>query len=177
MQPISYFLNKNGSDKCQTNHTYQLVYDSIFNSYDRNGVWDILESGIEKGGSLAAWKEYFPNAKVTGVDVEDVRSPEFKNADVEFILADIKEYKSDRQFDIIIEDGNHSNYDALWAGINLSKHLKVGGILFIEDVQEGFMIPFLLWGKLSGVFTVNAMDMRRLTDSHDNFVIVIQRLQ
>lgn len=174
--PISYYLKKNGSDKCGK-HTYEYVYDSIFNTFDRNAEIDILESGIEYGGSLSAWKEFFPNAKVTGVDIRDNRKPEFVRDDVEFIIGDIKDYKPDRKFDLIIEDGNHSNFDALWAIANLSHHLKDGGVLIVEDVQEGFAIPFLSWGKLLGDYVLVAVDMRRLTHTHDNFVIQIQKLK
>lgn len=174
-KPISYYLSKNKSDKCWT-HTYQYVYDELFYHYNQNSELDILESGVEKGGSLCAWKEYFPNAHVTGVDIVDSRLPEFKRDDVEFVISDIKTYVPIKKFDLIIEDGNHSNEDCLWSAINLSKHLKDFGILIIEDVQEGFMAPFLLWGKLCGDYALTVYDMRRLTNSHDNFVIKIQKL-
>lgn len=173
---ISYYLNKNKSDKC-IDHSYQYLYNRLFSYIDRNEKLDILESGVEKGGSLCAWKEYFPNAKVTGVDIVDTRLPEFIRDDVEFIVTDIKQYKPDRQFDIIIEDGDHSNHDALWAGINLAEHLKLGGHLIIEDVQEGYMIPFLLWGKLLGDYVVNTIDLRRITHKHDNFLIDIEKVR
>lgn len=171
---ISHYLNKNGSDKCRT-HTYQYLYDDLLASFDRNAPIDILESGVEYGGSLAAWKEYFPNARVTGVDIKDVRK--HKRDDVEFIVGDIKEYKPDRLFDLIIEDGDHSNHDALWSGVHLSKHLKIGGTLIIEDVQEGYMVPFLLWGKLNGDYVVETIDMRRITERHDNFLIKIRKIE
>jgi hypothetical protein len=169
---ISAILNRNGSDKCYS-HTYQIVYDGLFKSYKKDAPLDILESGVEKGGSLCAWKEYFPNAKVTGVDIVDARLPEFKTNDVEFVLSDIKKYKPDRKFDIIIEDGNHSNHDALWSALNLTKHLKEQGVLIIEDVQEGYALPFILWGQLNGRFVVQTVDMRLLTKTHDNFMLVI----
>lgn len=176
MEKISDYLNKNGSDKCKT-HTYQYWYDGLFSTIDRNAKLDILESGIEFGGSLCAWKEFFLNANVTGVDIVDRRLDEFKRDDVEFVLADIKEYKTTKKFDIIIEDGNHSNFDALWAATNLSPYLKDEGILIIEDVQEGFAVPFLMWGKLNGDYAVVVVDMRRITNTHDNFLIQIQKLR
>ncbi len=172
---ISYYLNKNGSDKCRT-HTYQYLYDDIFSQVNRSAELDILESGIEYGGSLATWKEYFPNARVTGVDVVDKRATQHLRSDVEFIVGDIKDYKPNRKFDFIIEDGNHSNNDAIWAAVNLAPHLKEGGILVIEDIQEGFMVPFILWGQLNGDYALSAIDMRRITNSHDNFLIKIQKL-
>ena len=169
---ISEILNRNGSDKC-TKHTYNYLYDRLFGDFDKEAPLDILESGVASGGSLCAWKEYFPNAKVIGVDVVDIRTPEFKRDDVEFVFSDIKKYEPDRKFDLIIEDGNHSNYDALWAAINLSKHLKSLGTLIIEDVQESYMVPFLLWGLLNGNYIVETIDMRRILNTHDNFLIKI----
>lgn len=174
MSKISTILTRNGSDKCAFRHTYHYLYNDLFAKFDRSASLDILESGIEHGSSLYAWKEYFPNARVTGIDIVDVRSEEFKGDDVEFVKTDIKAYVPDRKFDIIIEDGNHSNFDAMWAGEHLPKHLKEGGILVIEDVQEGFAVPFMLWGKLSGKYAVSAIDLRRYTNTHDNFLIKIE---
>lgn len=171
MQTITDYLNKYGSTK-EENHSYSIFYNQIFSEYDRNAPLDILESGIEYGGSLYAWKEFFPNARVTGVDIEDQRK--IKRDDVEFVLSDIKDYKADRKFDIIIEDGNHSNEDAIWSAVNLSKLLKPSGVLIIEDVQEGFVVPFILWGKLHGDYILEAVDMRRITNTHDNFLIIIR---
>jgi len=172
---ISAILNNNGSDKCYS-HTYHLLYDDLIAGRGRDDVLDILESGVEHGGSLSAWKEYFPNARVTGVDIVDTRFPKFVRDDVEFIISDIKNYKPDRKFDLIVEDGDHSNHDALWSAVNLSTHLKPSGVLVIEDIQEGFIIPTILWGKLNGHYLVYAIDMRRLTLTHDNFLLVIKYL-
>lgn len=158
------------------NHTYHYLYDDLLCNLDRNATLDILESGIEKGGSLCAWKEYFPNARVTGVDIIDTRLSQFIRDDVEFIVTDIKQYKPDRKFDLIIEDGNHSNEDALWAVINLVEHLKPNGHLVIEDVQEAYMVPFLSWGKLLGDYVVHTIDLRRLTNGRDNFLIDIHKV-
>ena len=173
---ISNFLNENKSDKCHYGHNYQFVYNDLFSKYHRDGAIDILESGIAQGGSLCAWKEYFPNAHVTGVDIVDTRLPQFIRDNVEFIVADIKDYVPDRAFDIIIEDGNHSNHDALWSALNLSKHLKSGGTLVIEDVQESYILPFVLWGRLNGKFIVSTTDLRRLNSRHDDFLVVIKKI-
>lgn len=176
MKTITDFLNKNGSTK-EDKHSYSMIYNQLFANFDRNAKLDILESGVEFGGSLYTWKEFFPNARVTGVDIKDQRRPELIRDDVEFILSDIKDYQADRMFDIIVEDGSHSNEDAIWAAVNLSKLLKPGGVLIIEDVQEGFMVPFVLWGKLSGDYILHAIDLRRITHSHDNFLILITPIE
>lgn len=173
---ISELFKQCGSDK-DNGHTYDYFYDSQFASFDRNAPLDILESGVWRGGSLVALKSYFPNANITGVDIVDVRLEHNKRTDIRFVQCDIKDYKPDRKFDIIIEDGSHSNEDALWAGSHMGEWLKEGGMLVIEDVQEGFIIPTILWGRLCGDYVLNALDMRRITNTHDNFLIVIQKVQ
>ncbi len=172
---LSEILTANGSDKC-TDHSFYYVYDGFLSHFKQDEPLDILEAGVKYGASLSSWKEYFPNSRVTGVDIVDQRIGRHKRDDVEFIKCGIKDYKPDRKFDIIVEDGNHSNYDALWAGTHLVEYLKPGGLLVIEDIQEGFMIPFLLWGKLNGPYVVNVVDMRRLTEKHGDFVVIIHKL-
>lgn len=174
-ESISKIFQRCGSDK-HHKHTYSYFYDSQFASYDKQDSLDILEVGVWRGGSLVALREYFPNANITGVDIVDQRLEENKRDDIEFVISDIKEYRPGKEFDIIIEDGSHSNEDALWAGTNLAQWLKPDGILIIEDVQEGYVVPMVLWGKLLGDYVVTSIDLRRVTDSHDNFLVVIHKV-
>ena len=173
MKKISEFLNKYGSDKC-AKHAYGIVYDDFFSKYDRNTELNILEIGVEHGGSLLAWKDYFPNARVTGVDIKDVR--QYKRDDVEFMLSDVKNYKPDRQFDIIIDDGSHYDKDVLWAATNLSLSLKPGGIMIIEDVQKEYEITRKIAKNLDGKFIVSVMDLRKVQGWYDDFLIFIWKI-
>ena len=50
--------------------SYFSEYDFCFRDFrDRN--IRLLEIGVSKGGSLAAWEEYFPHAEIVGVDIDN----------------------------------------------------------------------------------------------------------
>ena len=104
---ISELLKKYGSDKC-TSHPYSVVYDPYFKALEGRPI-DLLEIGVLHGASLMAWKDYFPDGWVVGIDKEDNRT--WKRDDVEFIISDVKDYIPDRTFDVIIDDGSHKPED------------------------------------------------------------------
>ena len=59
-----------GTDK-EFNHRYcTAFYDKEFAKY-RDQPIQLLEIGIHRGGSLALWHEYFPCAKIIGIDPYD----------------------------------------------------------------------------------------------------------
>lgn len=49
---------------------YLDVYEANFSGI-RDSVKNILELGVQGGGSLKMWQDYFPNAHVFGVDIAD----------------------------------------------------------------------------------------------------------
>ena len=132
---ISELLSLYKSDKVDP-HTYGEAYDELFNEFDRQGNLNILEIGTQKGGSLCAWQDFFPNAKVTGLDIVDVVEPEYRREGINYVLCDVKEYKTDEMFDIVIDDGSHWLKDVVHSVGYFSKKLKIGGMMIIEDVQN-----------------------------------------
>lgn len=168
---LSELFTKYGSDKCTT-HSYGLIYDQYFPTFGNHPL-DILEVGVQYGGSLMAWKDFFPLAKVTGVDLEDVRK--WKRPDVEMVISDILDYKPDREFDIIIEDGGHQPESQAWAGFTLVKYLKPNGILIIEDIHTDYLLGILdkINKELEEKCIVNVIDLRRIKNVKTDCLIVI----
>lgn len=93
------------------------------------------------GGSLRAWRDYFPNAQIFGIDVrpdtqfsEDrIRTFQCDSTDsaaVAALMSGIPE------LDIIIDDGSHASEDQLASLANFFPHLKAGGFYFIEDIAS-----------------------------------------
>ena len=105
---ISEILLKYDTDKVRGDkpegHCYGESYDEIFSQFEDNVDLNLLEIGVQKGGSLLAWKEYFPKSNIYGVDIVDERI--YVSDKVNFILSDIKKYKTDLKFDIIIDEIN-----------------------------------------------------------------------
>ena len=163
-------------------HTYGASYDEIFEQYDKEGKLNILEIGIQRGGSLLAWKEYFKNAKIYGIDIIDVILPEYRREDFTYIIKDIKdinikEQLKDVMFDIIIDDGSHFLTDVLFVVDNYLDKLNQGGCLIIEDAQQPEHWVNTIKNKISDDFELSVKDLRRDTpySSGDNFLIIIKR--
>ena len=138
-------------------HNYTPDYHKILNEY-RNEWTNILEIGIgyydlmvkvvgvnyAKGASLRMWREYFPNAHITGCDI----NPEcmFEEERITTLICDQNDKKSlvnmiekvgTPQF--IIDDGSHyirhqeKSFEVLW------KYLENGGIYIIEDIAKKYL--------------------------------------
>lgn len=170
---VSELLTKYGSDKCKE-HSYELIYDGIFRAIGDHPI-DFLEIGVQYGGSLMAWKDYFPKAKITGVDIKDQRK--WRRPDVEMVVSDVYKYTPDREFDVIIEDGSHNVHDQIYVALNFPKYLKKYGTLFIEDVKRDFapnIIDALNKG-LKGEYIVNMIDLTRIKNKIDDCIISIQK--
>ena len=57
---ISEILKTYKTDKANE-HSYGDYYDDLFSQYDKDAPISILELGVQGGGSVLAWKDYFKN--------------------------------------------------------------------------------------------------------------------
>lgn len=179
MRTIQEILSSIGTDKHNdTEHSYGDVYAEIFNQYDRGGKLNILELGVQRGGSLCAWQEYFPNAKIYGVDILDARQDDYKDKRITFILADLKDainQLKDIKFDIIIDDSDHNEQTMAWIAEHYFPLLNEGGTLVFEDVQ----IPELYIQTIKDSMPDNAImdtfDMRGVKDRPDDYIITLKK--
>lgn len=135
MEVISEILKKYDTDKIW-HHRYGEAYDNIFSRFDREAPLNILEVGTQKGGSLLAWKEYFPNANVIGVDIVDVVPKRYRLDTVTRVVSDIKDWKTDLKFDIVIDDGSHYLPDVVYVISQYCLKLNKRGVLIVEDVRN-----------------------------------------
>jgi hypothetical protein len=165
-QLCSLFL-RYGSDKCpQVFHSYSELYFEMLK--DRRFEYrNIMEIGIgsmevmspivgEKytvGASLRAWRDFFPNARVYGLDID--RNILFSDERITCLYADqsdpeslenaVKEIHGSTPFpgfDLIVDDGSHSIQDMQSSFTVLFKHMNRGGIYIIEDIKAVEMDVF-----------------------------------
>jgi len=177
MKTIQEILESYECDKHnETEHSYGDVYADIFSKHERDSQISILELGVQRGGSLLAWKEYFPNAKVTGIDISDTRLEKYKKDSVKFILGDLKvviDQVENEQFDIIIDDSDHFDGTIAWIIQNYWKLLKPKGVMVIEDIQ----IPDRYLATINSVMPTDAKaklyDMRWVKDRPDDMIIAL----
>ena len=137
----------------------------------RGDVRRVLEIGIERGGSLQMWAEYFPNADVWGVDR---RLPKEGAAHrrVTMITGD----QSDERFlsrlasdlgplDLVLDDGSHQHAHQRLSLQRLWPAVAPGGIYVVEDVHTSYREPKYGGGlRKPGTFMEHLKDL--LDDVH-----------
>ena len=158
---LSILMEQYGSDKWGAWHNYTILYHEIFCKI-KTEVKNLLEVGLgtknaniksnmldfhtsKPGGSLRAWKDYFVNANVYGLDID--KDILFNEERIKTFYCDQtnkdditnflnSEHIKNLEFDIIIDDGLHTygaNYSFL---INSFHKLKRDGIYVVEDVTS-----------------------------------------
>ena len=152
--PKSLFLSlaqKYGTDKVSM-HNYDVMYTKYL-SRVRREVKKILEIGLGcnmaygPGASARLWRDYLPRATIfeAEYDAQCVKawSREISELNVTTLVGDqsdtatLKKWIRDSggEFDVIIDDGGHTNMQMYNSFIVLFSHaLKPGGIYFIEDL-------------------------------------------
>lgn len=171
---IKEILSKYETDKVN-GHTYGDSYEDIFSWFERDGKLNILEVGTQKGGSLLAWKDYFPNSTVTGIDIKDYRKPEYISNQIKYIFEDVKNVTLNSLYDIIIDDGSHFLHDVEYVVTNFTKYLKPNGVMVIEDAQQPDRWVKFIRSILDHSYRVSTRDLRVETGTGDNFLIVIEK--
>lgn len=160
---LDELFKKYGSDKDRNG--YSATYHSLFKNI-RDREIDFMEIGIgtmipgvyssmvgyalpgyAPGGSLRAWRDFFVNGKIVGVDVQP--DTQFTEERIETHLCDtmnseatkeLFEKLDGRKFDVILDDGAHYDECQLSTFKNFFPHVKPGGYYIIEDVVRGSRI-------------------------------------
>ncbi len=179
MKTIQEILESYDCDKHNAlEHSYGDVYADIFSQYERTAAINILELGVQRGGSLLAWKEYFPNATVTGIDISDSRYDKYKKDSVRFILGDLRvvvNQVEDQLFDIIIDDSDHFDGTIAWIIQHYWSLLKPKGVLVIEDIQLIDRYTKTIESVLPPDADMYAYDMREVKGRPDDYIITLTK--
>ena len=152
-------FDNNGCDKGYR-HGYERVYEPAFRDL-RQEPLRLLEIGIYKGASLAAWIDYFPNATVVGIDtfqrVKPKDIPILNHTRVEWHRHDSTTPLDLGHFDIIIDDGLHTHVSQRKTFDNL---MPSASMYFIEDVwpydrmdEKQMQHPWISAGPLRGQYS------------------------
>jgi len=138
-------VDNSRTDK-NTGHSYLDIYDLLFNRIQfiaRN----VLEVGIQRGGSIKLWSDYFIHAKIYGLDIMDfdkINSHLIKDDPRVVLYTGVNAYDptfitqtlSHMKFDVLIDDGPHT-LESMKQFIQLYVPLMSNfGILVIEDIQD-----------------------------------------
>lgn len=125
-----------------TCHTYTEAYYRMFDDQRRHNVRRVLEIGVNAGSSLRMWEEWFPHAKISGLDI--LSHVLFNAGRIRCYIADqssevslleaIHNISVSPVFDLIIDDGSHELQHQLISMKTLLPFLTPDGVYVIEDV-------------------------------------------
>ncbi len=158
---LGELFNKYGSDKDRNGYT--AFYEPLFKNIRTQQIF-LLEIGIgtmipgapssmvgyalegyKPGGSLRAWRDYFPKGQILGSDIQP--DTQFSEDRISTVLAnstnrdEMDRVLGNRSFHIIIDDGSHYDEHQLQTLKNLWWRLRNGGYYIIEDVVANSRIP------------------------------------
>lgn len=181
-------------------HSYGEVYEHLFHGR-RGEEINLLECGVgsanpeipsnmgldaSPGASLRAWRDYFPNARIYGCDIDRaclVNEERIASCYVDQLQGDsilqMWEHFGKPLFDVIIDDGLHTAKAALSLLQGSYSFLSNVGLYIIEDITPVELIKineFLCMSRIN--YTLYSGLRRQEPDSSpaidDNTIIVIR---
>jgi len=191
MNTLSEISKKYPTDKDFTHNYYNSVYEDVFKDIRENvkllceigigGFWK--EVGWVPGNSLKVWRDYFPNAKVLGLDINLHEITDSERISLEWLDQSkrdlVIEYSRKLEnYDVIIDDGSHNVYDQQITLAYFFRSLKSGGIYVLEDLHssEEVEIPEKAkmwgWGVPGYVTPLELLDQ---FENHNNFNVGISK--
>lgn len=168
-------------------HSYLTTYNNLFFN-KKNSCKHFLEIGIDHGGSIKLWTDYFKNATVHAIDIkkyEDIWD-ELKNKEnivlhtstdaynVKFFTETF--FNPNVKFDIIIDDGPHT-LESMILFLNTYIHvMEEDGILVVEDVQDMSWINVLIRIVPTELKKyIKVFDLRSNKNRYDDILFVIDK--
>lgn len=129
------------TDKSTYIHNYLNKYEFFLQKY-RTLDFNLLELGVFKGASLKMWSNYFNNAQIIGVDIDENckqyagenRKVIIADLSLEETLEDLKQYSPL----VIIDDASHLWSHQIKALCLLFSSLPSGGLYILEDLETSF---------------------------------------
>jgi cephalosporin hydroxylase len=170
-----------GTDK-NTIHSYGPIYESIFTPI-KNTATSILEIGFHSGKSLQLYSEYFTNATIYGIDIddncfEDVK--QIKNIQMVFGDATLPSVIDhfNKKYDVIIEDASHTLEHQIQHFKDYSDFVLPNGYYIIEDVDQNnaneLKATLEPIAQVKG-FSFDIIDLRNIKNRFDDILFVFKR--
>jgi len=208
---INTLCEKYGSDKGESTneikpyswlaHNYADIYELIF-KLKKEDVKLLIECGIgtnnpnipssmgikgKPGASLRMWRDFFPNANIIGVDIDE--NILFSENRIQTFQCDQTNKLSINQFivnanlkknssDIIIDDGLHEFEAGKVFFENTIDYLSNNGFYIIEDVSLKDMILYKdYFSNLKRLYTIHFFNLKtpKRSRDDDNRLVVISK--
>jgi hypothetical protein len=163
-------------------HSYiDNFYETSFKKYQNKKNLNLLEIGIDVGGSIALWSKYFHDCNIIGVDISTDRlSPEYQEKNFSNVKYFIENAYNETfidtlpSFDIIIDDGPHTFSSMLFFIEKYLPKLNKNGIMVIEDIPN---IEWIKYFKLlvPTIYKTKIFDLRKTDNRYDSIIFSIEK--
>ncbi len=129
---------------------YLDVYQRLFEPHVDRPI-NLLEIGIQNGGSLEVWTNHFPHAlHLVGCDIDPICAKlRYDDPRVSVIVGDANTDVSERlianvtpEYDIVIDDGSHVSGDIVRSFVRYFKRVRNGGFFLAEDLHCSYWKEF-----------------------------------
>jgi len=169
-------------------HSYLPLYQTLLER-KKDTALHVLEIGVERGGSIKLWHDFFTKATIHGIDVrpmeemwEGITNKEqiilYPSSDA-YKLSFFYEtfYNKGIKCDVLVDDGPHT-LASMITFLQLYSHLMTeDGILIIEDVQSWDWINVLSCAvPIPLQRFIKAYDLRSNKNRYDDIVFTIDKL-
>jgi O-antigen biosynthesis protein len=145
---------------CMQNHekiidrwsSYINVYDEILHRYRANSI-RLLEIGIQNGGSLAVWAQYFSAATaLVGCDINTACGElRYDDPRIHVVVGDANSDDTEARivgvssiYDLVIDDGSHRSSDIIRSFARYFPKIADDGLFVAEDLHCSY------WGDYEG---------------------------
>lgn len=177
-------INNDKTDK-NTTHSYIELYEELLHS-KRYTAKNILEVGVQRGGSIRLWHDYFINATIYGLDIIPItetwdkiqNEPRIKLGRFDAYNETFfnENFLGKVKFDMMLDDGPHT-LESMIQFIKLYTQVMADdGILIIEDVQSIDWLNELIEVVPEDLKKyVSTYDLRHIKNRYDDIVFVINK--
>jgi cephalosporin hydroxylase len=129
-----------GTDKSSRHHDFLQLYERVLRPLRHEPI-TLLEIGVYDGGSVRMWAEFFPDARIIGVDIDHrTKAHEADRIVVEIADQSNVEHLHDvcmrhGPFDVVIDDGSHVWDHQITTLREVFPHVKPRGFFILEDLD------------------------------------------
>lgn len=183
---LELIVDNSRTDK-NTTHSYLPLYQQLLIS-KKETAKNVLEVGIQRGGSIKLWNDFFTNANVYGLDIMNIDDvwEGIKNNEKIILYTSTNAYdreffinhflNNNIRFDFMIDDGPHSLESMILFIRYYSQIMTDDGILIIEDVQYLDWIPILI-NEVPDTLKqyINVYDLTPNKNRYDDIVFTINK--
>ena len=183
---LAELVNNLRTDK-NTLHSYLSLYQSLLIN-KKDTAKNVLEIGINNGGSIKLWNDFFINANVHGIDIQSIDDiwEDIKNKDRIILYTSNDAYNNaffnthflnkNIKYDFMLDDGPHT-LESMQQFIKLySQIMTDDGILIVEDVQSWDWIDILKNEVPDHLKPfIKVYDLRANNNRYDDIVFTIDK--